>query len=111
MAVFLFIIFSVISLFFSAWLLKVAVKIVGEEIDSRCSLIVVFGMMAAQILVGLLLGQLLASIAGIAAMMILLKKLSTVEDVFPTGILISIVFNILYSLVKIACAVLVAAML
>lgn len=111
MAILLQIVASLIILFIQAWLLGVAVRIVKEQIDYRSALIVTFGMMATQFVFGLISLGILGTLAGIAAMAILLKKLSTVEDTFPTAILIAVVFSFLCMFSRMLLAVLFAALL
>ncbi|MGE4564053.1 MAG: hypothetical protein AB7F32_04215 [Victivallaceae bacterium] len=111
MAILLQIISSLIVLFVQAWLLGVAVRIVKEQINYRSAFIVTFGMMATQFVFGLLSLGFLGSLAGVVVMAILLKKLSTVEDTFPTAILIAVVFSFLSALSRLLLVALFSTLL
>jgi hypothetical protein len=98
MAIFGFLLLMAVVLPINAWLLKVAVKIVREQITYPSALIVAFVSMLTSGIINWFGLGLIGSLAGWIVSLTLLKKLSSIEDLWPTAVLVAFVFTILSTL-------------
>lgn len=102
MAVFGFLLLMAIVLPINAWLLKAAVKIVREQITYRDALIVSLVNLLISGFFGMLeLGSLVALIGWVVGWVVfveMLKKFSSINELWPTAVMVAVFFTLFLKL-------------